>query len=51
MNFQIELTENEVNYVLSTLQDKPFKKVVNLVTKIMKQANEQSAAQKPQETP
>jgi len=41
MNFQIELAENEINYILSTLQDKPFKEVVGLIDKIMKQANEQ----------
>jgi len=43
MNFQIELTENEINYILSALQDKPFKEVVALIDKIMKQANEQLA--------
>lgn len=52
MNFKIELTEAEVNYVLSTLQKKPFDEVVGLIDKIMKQANEQLAgAQEKEEAP
>ena len=51
MNFQIELSENEINYVLSTLQERPFKEVVGLIDKIMKQANEQLAPKEEVPTP
>jgi len=49
MNFQIELAENEINYILASLQEKPFKEVVGLIDKIMKQANAQLAEKKVEE--
>lgn len=38
---KLELTQNEVNQILFTLSDKPYKEVFELIGKIQKQGNEQ----------
>ncbi len=38
---KLELTMAETNRILGALQDKPFKEVNNLVTKIVEQAKSQ----------
>lgn len=38
---KIELTVDEVNFILSTLSEKPYKDVFRLIAKIQEQGNEQ----------
>nr|DAK53333.1 MAG TPA: hypothetical protein [Caudoviricetes sp.] len=38
---KIELTVDEVNFILSTLSKKPYKEVFQLIMKIQEQGNEQ----------
>jgi len=38
---KLELTQNEVNQILFTLSDRPYKEVFELIGKIREQANEQ----------
>lgn len=38
---KLELTQNEVNQILFSLADKPYKEVFELISKIQKQGNEQ----------
>jgi len=35
--FELKLTENELNYVFSLLSEKPFKEVYSLINKIQNQ--------------
>lgn len=42
---KIELTVDEVNFILSTLSGKPYKDVFRLITKIQEQGNEQIQTQ------
>lgn len=38
---KLELTQNEVNQILFSLSDRPYKEVFELIGKIQKQGNEQ----------
>ncbi len=41
MDFEVNLTEAELNLVLEALSEKPFRQVVGLINKITEQAREQ----------
>lgn len=38
---KLELTQDEINYILFALSEKPYKEVFELIGKIQKQGNEQ----------
>lgn len=40
-NITLELTQDEVNFILMTLAEKPYRQVAELIGKIQKQGNEQ----------
>jgi len=44
--FELKLTEKEINYVLSVLGTRPFTEVADLLGKIQSQANEQITEEK-----
>lgn len=44
MEFTINLSENELNYILNILAEKPYIEVVELINKIQTQGSEQLQA-------
>ena len=44
---KLELTLNEVNYILESLADKPYREVFELVSKIKEQASPQVEQRNP----
>lgn len=38
---KLELIQNDVNYILFALSERPYKEVFELISKIQKQGNEQ----------
>lgn len=41
MNFKLELAESDINLILQSLAKQPYEVVVNLISKIQQQAEEQ----------